>query len=318
MALSAKLEKGHRYNTAASQAILFGGCERQMARLTVTQVLEMARKGERIAMITAYDYPSAQLVDATGVPIILVGDSLGNVMLGYEGTIPVTMDEMIHHTAAVVRGSTNALVVGDMPFMSYQALDSEAIRNAGRFLKEAGCQAVKLEGGRAVAPLIRKLVGYGIPVMGHIGFTPQSVNQLGGARVQGRSSEAARELIEDALALERAGAFSIVLELVPAQVARAVTERLEIPTIGIGAGPDCDGQVQVFHDLLGLYPTLQFRHAKRYAELGEAIQAAVRSYIQDVQDGAFPTDAHSFSMSAEEETRFHELLGDAPSQAQVG
>jgi 3-methyl-2-oxobutanoate hydroxymethyltransferase len=289
-----------------------------MARLTVTQILDMARKGERIAMITAYDYPSAQLVDATGIPIILVGDSLGNVMLGYESTIPVTMDEMIHHAAAVVRGSTNALVVGDMPFMSYQALDSEALRNAGRFLKEAGCQAVKLEGGRAVAPLIRKLVGYGIPVMGHVGFTPQSVNQLGGARVQGRSSDAARELIDEALAVERAGAFSVVLELVPTQVAQAITERLEIPTIGIGAGPHCDGQVQVFHDMMGLYPTLQFRHAKRYAELGEAIQTAVRSYIQDVQTGAFPADAHSFAMSAEEEARFQQLLGDGPPQAQVG
>lgn len=292
--------------------------ESQLTRLTITQIQDMARRGERIAMITAYDYPSAKLVDAAGVPIILVGDSLGNVVLGYEGTIPVTMDEMIHHTAAVVRGSSHALVVGDMPFMSYQALDSEAIRNAGRFLKEAGCQAVKLEGGRGVVPLIRKLVGYGIPVMAHIGLTPQSVNQLGGYRVQGRTSDAAKELIDDALAVERAGAFSIVLELVPTQVAAAITEHLDIPTIGIGAGPHCDGQVQVFHDLLGLDPTFHPKHARRYAELGETIQAAVRSYAEDVQGGAFPTETHGFTMSADEEARLHEILGDASSQAELG
>ena len=289
-----------------------------MARVTITQILDMARRGERIAVLTAYDYPSAKLVDAAGVPIILVGDSLGNVVLGYEGTIPVTMDEMIHHIAAVVRGSSKALIVGDMPFMSYQALDSEAIRNAGRFLKEAGCQAVKLEGGRIVAPLVRKLVGYGIPVMGHIGLTPQSVNQLGGYRVQGRTSETARELIDDAIAVEEAGAFSIVLELVPAQVAAAISERLGIPTIGIGAGPHCDGQVQVFHDLLGIDPDFHPRHSRRYAELGEAIQSAVRSYVADVQAANFPTDAQSISMSADEEARLHELLGDALPQAQIG
>jgi 3-methyl-2-oxobutanoate hydroxymethyltransferase len=289
-----------------------------MARVTITQVLDMARRGEKIAVLTAYDYPTARLVDAAGVPVILVGDSLGNVVLGYEGTIPVTMDEMIHHIAAVVRGTSKALIVGDMPFMSYQALDSEAIRNAGRFLKEAGCQAVKLEGGRTVAPLVRKLVGYGIPVMGHIGLTPQSVNQLGGYRVQGRTSEAAQDLIEDALAIEKAGAFSIVLELVPAQVASAISDRLEIPTIGIGAGPYCDGQVQVFHDLLGLDPDFHPRHARRYAELGEAIAAAVRSYVADVQAASFPSDAQTISMSPDEEARLHELLGDASAQAQSG
>jgi 3-methyl-2-oxobutanoate hydroxymethyltransferase len=289
-----------------------------MARVTITQVVEMKRRGERIAMLTAYDYASARLVDAAGVPIILVGDSLGNVMLGYDSTVPVTMDAMIHHTAAVVRGSTHALVVGDMPFMSYQALDSEALRNAGRFLKEAGCQAVKLEGGRTVAPLIHKLVGYGIPVMAHIGLTPQSMNQLGGYRVQGRTSERAKELIDDAVAVEHAGAFSIVLELVPAQVAGAITERLEIPTIGIGAGPYCDGQVQVFHDLLGLDPDFHPRHSRRYAELGETIQSAVRSYVSDVQGASFPTEAESVTMSAEEEARLRELLGQTPPRAQTG
>ncbi len=289
-----------------------------MARVTTTQVLDMARRGERIAVLTAYDFPSAKLVDVAGVPVILVGDSLGNVVLGYEGTVPVTMEEMIHHIAAVVRGSSKALIVGDMPFMSYQASESEAIHNAGRFLKEGGCQAVKLEGGRTVAPLVRKLVGYGIPVMGHIGLTPQSVNQLGGYRVQGRTSEAARELIDDAVAIEEAGAFSIVLELVPGQVAAAISERLEIPTIGIGAGPHCDGQVQVFHDLLGIDPDFHPRHARRYAELGETIRSAVSEYVADVKSASFPTDTQTISMSPEEEARLRELLGDAPASAQFG
>ena len=279
-----------------------------MARLTVNRIHDMTQRGERIAMVTAYDYPSAKLVDAAGVHIILVGDSVGSVVLGYENTIPVTMDEMIHHASAVVRGSSDALVVGDMPFMSYQASESEAIHNAGRFLKEAGCQAVKLEGGHGVAPLTRKLVDYGIPVMGHIGLTPQSVNQLG-YRVQGRTSDAARALVDDALAVEEAGAFAIVLELMPVQLAQVVSDRLEIPTIGIGAGPYCDGQVQVFHDLLGLYPTVHLRHAKRYAELGEAIESAVRAYAEEVRDGSFPTEAHASTMSTEEEARLRELLG---------
>jgi len=289
-----------------------------MMRLTVPQILDMAKRGERIAMITAYDYPSAQLVDAAGIPIILVGDSVGNTVLGYGSTIPVTMDEMVHHAAAVVRGSSNALVVGDMPFMSYQALDSEAMRNAGRFLKEAGCQAIKLEGGRMVTPLVRKMAGYGIPVMSHIGLTPQSYHRLGGHRVQGRTAEQARALLEEALALEDAGAFSIVLELIPAEVARLISERLEIPTFGIGAGPYCDGQVQVLHDLLGLFPSLHFHHAKRYAELGETIESAVRSYIQEVQSGAFPTDAHSFSMSADEEAHLQEIVSPYGHDAQSG
>jgi 3-methyl-2-oxobutanoate hydroxymethyltransferase len=289
-----------------------------MARVTINQVMDMARRGERIAVLTAYDFPSAKLVDAAGVPVILVGDSLGNVVLGYEGTVPVTMEEMLHHVAAVVRGSSKALVVGDMPFMSYQAAESDAIHNAGRFLKEGGCQAVKLEGGRTVAPLVRKLVGYGIPVMGHIGLTPQSVNQLGGYRVQGRTSQAARELIDDAVAIEEAGAFSIVLELVPGQVAAAISDRLEIPTIGIGAGPYCDGQVQVFHDLLGMDPDFHPRHAKRYAELGETIRAAVSEYVADVGAARFPTDAQTISMSPEEEARLHQLLDDAPPSAQFG
>lgn len=284
-------------------------------RITVPQIMDMARRDERIAVLTAYDYPTARLVDAAGVHIILVGDSLGNVVLGYEGTLPVTMDEMIHHTAAVVRGTTNALVVGDMPFMSYQASDSEALRNAGRFLKEAGCQAVKLEGGRTVASLIHRLVDYGIPVMGHVGLTPQSVNQFGGYRVQGRTADQAEMVLTDALAVEEAGAFSVVLELVAAPVARIITEHLQIPTIGIGAGPHCSGQVLVFHDMLGMDPGFHPRHAKRYAEVGDMISGAVRAYVEDVRAGAFPSEAQSFTMSADEEARLGQLSPDSRSTA---
>jgi 3-methyl-2-oxobutanoate hydroxymethyltransferase len=270
-------------------------------RVTVPQILDLAAKGERIPVITAYDAPTARLIDGLGIPIILVGDSLGNVVLGYESTVPVSMDAMIHHSAAVVRGTENALIVGDMPFMSYQASEDEAMRNAGRFLKEAGCQAVKLEGGVRVAPLIRRMVDAGIPVMGHIGFTPQSSNQFGRSAVQGRNLERARVLLEDAIAVEEAGAFAIVLELVTSQVSRLISDRLRIPTIGIGAGPHCDGQVQVLHDILGLDPRFKFRHARRYAELGEALQQAVRSYIEDVRGGSFPTQENAFSMTPEEE-----------------
>lgn len=276
-------------------------------RVTVPQILDMPRRGERIAVITAYDYPSAQLVDATGIPMILVGDTLGSVVLGYPNTIPVTMDEMIHHARAVVRGTSHALVIGDMPFMSYQADEAEALRNAGRFLKEAGCQTVKLEGGRRVADLVHKMVEHGIPVMGHIGLTPQSVHQFGGHRVQGRKIEQARQLLDDALALEQAGAFSVVLELVPAPLSRLISDRLEVPTIGIGSGPHCDGQVQVFHDLLGLLPELYLKHAKRYAEAGEIIRSAVQAYVDDVRNGAFPTEAQSFEMSPEDEALLAEL-----------
>jgi len=276
-------------------------------RITVPQILAMADRGERIPVVTAYDYPSARLIDSLGIPMILVGDSLGNAVLGYEGTVPVTMEEMLHHTAAVVRGTEHALVIGDMPFMSYQASESEAIHNAGRFLKEAHCQAVKLEGGRRVAPLIRTLVDYGIPVMGHIGLTPQSINQLGGYKAQGRNMEAARTLVDDAIALEQAGAFAIVLEYVMTPVSQKISDRLRIPTIGIGAGPYCDGQVQVYHDLLGLYPDLKFRHVRRYAEIGKMVQDAVRAYADDVRNGAFPTDANSFSMAPEEEAQLQEL-----------
>lgn len=265
-------------------------------------------------MCTAYDYPTARLVDAAGIPMILVGDTLGQVVLGYESTLPVTMDVMVHHASAVVRGAQNAFVIGDMPFMSYQASDEDAIRNAGRFLKEAGCQAIKLEGGRTVASLVQRLVGIGIPVMGHIGFTPQSINQLGGHRIQGRTAAQAETLAEDALALEQAGAFCVVLELVPAQVSRTITERLEVPTIGIGAGPYCDGQVLVINDMLGLTPAFRPKYLKRYAELGDAIQTAVKAFAEEVKSGAFPDEEHSHWMSAEEEARLSSHLeeGERP------
>ena len=263
-------------------------------RVSITKLKAMKKRGERFAMLTAYDYPSARLVEEAGVPIILVGDTLGMVVLGYDTTIPVTMDEMLHHVKAVVRGTRKAHVVADMPFMSYQAGPQDALRNAGRMLKEGGAQSVKLEGGRRVADTVSLLVSSGIPVMGHIGLTPQSVNQFGGYKVQGKTPAAAVKLINDAVALEQAGAYAVVLETIPAQLAQVVTQKVSIPTIGIGAGPHCDGQVQVFHDLLGLFEEFVPKHAKRYAQLGEVIKEAVGRYAAEVKDGAFPTEKESF------------------------
>ncbi|MBE7519930.1 MAG: 3-methyl-2-oxobutanoate hydroxymethyltransferase [Thermoflexaceae bacterium] len=268
-----------------------------MSRISVHKLKEWKAEGRRFAMLTAYDYPSARLVEQAGVPVILVGDSLGSVVLGYESTVPVTMDDVVYHTRAVARATSRAIIVGDMPFMSYQASPDDAMRNAGRLLQEGGATAVKLEGGTHVVPLVRRMVECGIPVMGHLGLTPQSVNQFGGHRVQGRTPAAAARLINDARALEEAGAFAIVLETIPAPLARMVTERVTVPTIGIGAGPHCDGQVQVFHDLLGIYDDCRpLKHAKRYASLGETIRSAVREYIGEVEEGGFPTAAHSFEM----------------------
>lgn len=268
-----------------------------MGRISIHQLAKWKSEGRRFAMITAYDYPSARLVEQAGIPIILVGDSLGSVVLGYESTVPVTMDDILYHTRAVVRATSKAIVVADMPFMSYQANADDAVRNAGRLLQEGGATAVKLEGGSHVAPLVRRMVQSGIPVMGHLGLTPQSVNQFGGHKVQGKTPAAAARLINDARALEEAGAFAVVLETIPAPLARMVSERITIPTIGIGAGPHCDAQVQVFHDMLGLYDDQrQLRHAKRYARLGETIRLAVREYIDEVETAAFPTAEHSFEM----------------------
>ena len=267
-----------------------------MARLGINDIRDMKKRGEKIVMMTAYDYPSARLVEDGGADMILVGDTLGMVVLGYDSTVPVTMDDMIHHTKAAVRGSQRALVVGDMPFMSYQTGWQDAMVNAARFMKEAGCGAVKLEGGLRSAEIVQKLVEAGIPVMGHIGLTPQSVNQFGGFKVQGKTPAAAVQLMHDAQALEQAGAFAIVLELVPAPLAELLTERLSVPTIGIGAGVHCDGQVQVFHDLLGMYDAFVPKHAKRYADIGATIRDAVSRYTADVKAGAFPTAKESFKM----------------------
>jgi 3-methyl-2-oxobutanoate hydroxymethyltransferase len=252
----------------------------------------MKQAGEPIVCVTAYDYTMARLVDEAGIPVVLVGDSLGNVVLGYDSTLPVTLGDVIHHTRAVVRGAKNALVVADMPFMTYNVSVEDALRNAGRLLQEGGAQAVKLEGGAFAAETVSRLTENGIPVMGHLGLTPQSVHQLGGYRVQGRTAGQARRLLDDALAIEDAGAFAIVLEMVPGNVAQAVTERLAVPTIGIGAGPGCDGQIQVMHDILGL-GTRQPRHAKRYAELNAVTLDALRAYKDEVTVRSFPTAGHT-------------------------
>lgn len=265
-------------------------------RVNINQIKEMKEKGEKIVMLTAYDYTTARIVDEVGIPLILVGDSLGMVVLGYESTIPVTMEEMLHHTKAVVRGSKQALVIGDMPFMTYHISVEEALRNAARFIQEGGAQAIKLEGGVTVAEKVRRMVSCGIPVMGHIGLTPQSIHQFGGFRVQGKTPEAAVRLVDDAKALEEAGAFSIVLETVPAPLATLITQTVSVPTIGIGAGIGCDGQVQVINDILGSFTDFVPRHAKQYVKLAELIRKAVTDYFSEVKAGAFPTEKHSSSM----------------------
>jgi 3-methyl-2-oxobutanoate hydroxymethyltransferase len=265
-------------------------------RATITEIKEMKQKKEKIPMLTAYDYVTARMVDEAGVPLILVGDSLGMVMLGYESTIPVTMDEMIHHTKAVVRGARKALIVGDMPFMTYHISVSDALRNAARFIQEGGAQAVKLEGGEVVAETVKRIVGCGIPVMGHIGLTPQSIHQLGGFKVRGKGLEEGRKLLNDARILEEAGAFAVVLECTPAPLSKLITRKLTIPAIGIGAGPDCDGQVQVISDLLGLYTDFVPKHAKQYARLAGEIKSAVSTYVSEVKSRSFPTAEQSYAM----------------------
>ena len=262
----------------------------------MNQIREMKQKGEKITMITAYDYTTAKVVDEVGIPLILVGDSLGMVVLGYESTIPVTMEVMLHHTKAVVRGVKNAMVVGDMPFMTYHVSVEDALRNAARFIQEAGCQAVKLEGGVTVADKVKRIVECGIPVMGHIGLTPQSIHAFGGFKVQGKTPEAASRLLEDARALEKAGAFAIVLETVPAPLAALITRQVNVPTIGIGAGIGCDGQVQVVHDVLGSFLDFVPKHAKQYAKLAEVIKSALTEYFNEVKSGKFPTEKQSFPM----------------------
>jgi 3-methyl-2-oxobutanoate hydroxymethyltransferase len=269
-------------------------------KITVPDVVAMKKDGKRITMMTAYDAAFARLVDRAGIDVLLVGDSAGMVMLGYANTVPVTMDDMVRMAASVSRGATRPLLVGDMPFGTYQTGTPDALRNAARFLKEAGMDAVKIEGGHETVDTVRALVENGISVMAHVGLTPQRVAQLGGFKTQARSARAARRLLDDALALEDAGAFSIVLESIPSPVAAMVTERLAIPTIGIGAGPDCDGQVLVLHDVLGLYGEFKPKFAKRYADIGAQVVDALAAFDRDVRSGAFPDAEHSFTMKETE------------------
>jgi 3-methyl-2-oxobutanoate hydroxymethyltransferase len=268
-------------------------------RLTIRDIQKMKSAGERIAMLTAYDATSAYLSEAAGVPMLLVGDSMGMVIQGHDSTIPVTLEHIIYHSQIVVRATAKALIVGDMPFMTYKASTDQAMTNAARLMQEAGVSAVKLEGGEYIAPTIDRIVQAGIPVMAHIGLTPQSVNQFGGFRVQGKDKDTAEHILCDAQAVQDAGAFAVVLELVPAPLAKEITERLKIPTIGIGAGQYCSGQVQVFHDLLGLYPSFGPRHAKKFADAGKVMQDALTEYVKEVQSGQFPTVDNSSTMSEE-------------------
>lgn len=264
-------------------------------RFDINQLKTMKSQGEKIVMLTAYDYTTAKIVDQCGVPLILVGDSLGMVVLGYETTIPVTMEDVLHHTRAVVRGSKNAFVIGDMPFMTYQLSTEQALSNAARFIQEGGAQGVKLEGGVNVADKVRAITSAGIPVMGHIGFTPQHIYEFGGFKAQGKTQERAKGLLDDARALQEAGAFAVVLELVPSILATFISQKLSIPTIGIGAGPGCDGQVQVISDVFGLNPDFIPRHARQYARIADVMTDAVIRYSKDVRGGFFPSEKESIT-----------------------
>ena len=279
-------------------------------KTTILDIQSKKQSGMPITMLTAYDYPSALLVDQAGFDVILVGDSLGMVVLGLESTVPVTMEEMLHHCRAVARGAHRSHLVGDMPFMSYQADISEAIRNAGRFMKEGLMHSVKLEGGQEVVGTVRAIVEAGIPVMGHIGLTPQSASKLGGYRVQGKTAADALRLLLDGQALQEAGCYSIVLEAVPAEVAQTISERLDIPTIGIGAGVGCDGQVLVYHDLIGMFDRFTPRFVRRYAAVSEAISSALLSFSEDVTGRAFPAEEHTYKIEERELNEFHRLLGE--------
>lgn len=266
---------------------------------TTTSIMQMKNSGHKISMLTAYDYTTARLLDEAGVNTILVGDSLGNVILGYEDTISVTVEDMIHHSAAVARGAKNALVVTDLPFMSYQTSVYDAVVNAGRLMKEGRAGAVKLEGGKEVCPQIKAIVSAGIPVVAHLGLTPQSINTFGGFKVQGKTEAAAKKLIEDAKAVEEAGAFLLVLECVPAKLAKLVTESINIPTIGIGAGAGCDGQVLVIYDMLGMFSDFKPKFVKHFANEGDMIREAVKTYIAEIDDGTFPAEEHCYKIDDE-------------------
>jgi 3-methyl-2-oxobutanoate hydroxymethyltransferase len=280
----------------------------KLQRISVLDIVEMKRRGERIAALTAYDYTSGQMVDAAGIPFILIGDTLGMVVQGHDTTLPVTLDHIIYHAQMVERGTRRALLVGDLPFMTYHVSDEDALRNAARLMKDGRVGAVKIEGGMEIAKTLEKLVRAGIPVCGHLGFTPQSTHAKGGPRMQARQAEAAIALLEDAKALEAAGAFAIVLELVPATVAKAISERLSIPTIGIGAGPHCDGEIQVFHDILGLYTDFQPRHTKRYLNGSHDMVMAMREFARDVAAHSFPGEEQTSDLKDDQAERFRELL----------
>lgn len=269
-------------------------------KVTIAALQKKKETGKKITMMTAYDYPTANLVDQAGIDTILVGDSLGMVVLGYESTVPVTMDEMIHHCKAVTRGAKNSFIIGDMPFMSYQVSVEDAIHNAGRFIKEAGCESVKLEGGSEMAHVVKAIVDMGIPVCGHIGLTPQTATKLSGYKVQGKDAEGAKELLQSAKDLEEAGAFIIVMECIPDILASRITKELNIPTIGIGAGKNCDGQVLVYHDLVGLFERFTPKFVKQYLNLSPQIKDALVQFKKDVEIGTFPGPEHSFVMKTEE------------------
>jgi 3-methyl-2-oxobutanoate hydroxymethyltransferase len=279
-------------------------------KVTVLDLQEWKEQGQPITMLAAYDYPTARLVDQAGIDIILVGDSVGMVLLGYEHTVPVTMEEMLHYCKAVARGAKRALLVGDMPFLSYQVDAKEAIRNAGRFLKEGNMDVIKVEGGQEIAPTAQAIIKAGIPVMGHIGLTPQTISKLGGYRVQGRDVTTAKALIDDAVALEEAGVFSILLEAIPSPVAKLITERVSIPTIGIGSGPDCDGQSMVIHDLAGLIERKLPKFVKQYVNVLPTIQQALATYREEVIAGTFPGPEHCYGMSDETLQALLKQLGD--------
>jgi 3-methyl-2-oxobutanoate hydroxymethyltransferase len=263
-------------------------------KITILDFKRKKEAGEKITMLTAYDYPIARIIDSAGVDAILVGDSVGMVMLGYTDTVSVTMDEMIYHSKAVRKGTKRAFLIGDMPFMSYQASDEDAVRNAGRFVQEAGCEAVKLEGGREILPRVKAITTAGIPVMGHIGLTPQSASKLGGYKVQGKSSDSAAALLEDALELEKAGCFAVILECVPKPLAEKITQKLNIPTIGIGAGVHCDGQVLVTYDAIGYFDKFTPKFVKKYTDVSKAIGEAIWAFKRETESGVFPDDEHSF------------------------
>ena len=269
-------------------------------KVTIAKLMQKKESGEKITVMTAYDYPSASLVDDAGIDVTLVGDSLGMVVLGYDSTVPVTMDEMLHHCRAVSRGTKASFIIGDMPFMSYHISREQAVENAGRFIKEAACDSVKLEGGSDMAPTIEAIVKAGIPVCAHIGLTPQTATMLSGYKVQGKDADSAKELLQSGRDLEAAGAFMIVFECIPDLLAEKITKELKIPTIGIGAGRDCDGQVLVYHDLVGLFDRFTPKFAKQYANLSPLIRDALLQYKDEVENGIFPADEHIFSMSAEE------------------